>query len=174
MQPTYLTIYCKVLLTKTTLQISFFFIYSPLLSCFISKIVQLCELPPSFFATAIIHSFPSQSNNNNNDVLANKVSPHYCKQRWKQVACNDNQTGKKGSTKSVVIFFFLKQQGNLSKFFFIIFHNKDYTSITSYKDVARGPQETTRLVRGGPLVTIILSNRNISTHNNGGYKTHYR
>ena len=26
----------------------------------------------------------------------------------------------------------------------------------------------------GPLVTIILSNRNISTHNNGGYKMHYR
>ena len=55
-----------------------------------------------------------------------------------------------------------------------IFHNKDYTSITLSKDVARGPQETTRLVRGGPLVTIILSNKNISTHNNGGYWTHYR
>ena len=41
----------------------------------------------------------------------------------------------------------------------IISHNKDYTSITLYKDVARGPQKTTRLVRGGPLVTIILSNR---------------
>ena len=40
--------------------------------------------------------------------------------------------------------------------------------------MARGPQETTRLVRGGPLVTIILSNRNISKHNNGGYKTHDR
>ena len=26
----------------------------------------------------------------------------------------------------------------------------------------------------GALVTIILSNRNISTHNNGGYKMHYR
>ena len=53
-------------------------------------------------------------------------------------------------------------------------YNKDYTNIKLYKDVARRPQETTRLVRGGPLVTIILSNRNISTHNNGGYKTHYR
>ena len=53
-------------------------------------------------------------------------------------------------------------------------HNKDYTSITLYKDVARGPQKTTRLVRGGPLVTIILSNRTITTHNNGQYKTHYR
>ena len=40
--------------------------------------------------------------------------------------------------------------------------------------VARGHQETTRLVRGGPLVTLILSNRSISTHNNEGYKTHYR
>ena len=54
------------------------------------------------------------------------------------------------------------------------FHNKDYTSITLYKDVARGPQETTWLVRGGPLVTIILGNRNIWTHDNGGYRTHYR
>ena len=26
----------------------------------------------------------------------------------------------------------------------------------------------------GALVTIILSNRNVSTHNNGGYKMHYR
>ena len=58
-------------------------------------------------------------------------------------------------------------------FIYFIFHNKDYTSITLYKDVARGPQETTRLVRGGPLVTIISSNRNISTHNNKGYRTHY-
>ena len=33
-----------------------------------------------------------------------------------------------------------------------IFHNKDYISITLYNDVARGPQETTRLVRGGPVV----------------------
>ena len=40
--------------------------------------------------------------------------------------------------------------------------------------MARGPQKTTRLVRGGPLVTIILSNRTITTHNNGQYKTHYR
>ena len=45
--------------------------------------------------------------------------------------------------------------------FIYYFHNKDYTSITLYKDVARGPQKTTRLVRGGPLVTIILSNRTI-------------
>ena len=37
-------------------------------------------------------------------------------------------------------------------YLFIISHNKDYTSITLYKDVARGPQKTTRLVRGGPLV----------------------
>ena len=60
-------------------------------------------------------------------------------------------------------------------FLFLLFsHNKDYTSITLYKDVARGPQKTTRLVRGGPLVTIILSNRTITTHNNGQYKTHYR
>ena len=58
--------------------------------------------------------------------------------------------------------------------FIYYFHNKDYTSITLYKDVARGPQKTTRLVRGGPLVTIILSNRTITTHNNGQYKTHYR
>ena len=40
-------------------------------------------------------------------------------------------------------------------YLFIIYllfsHNKDYTSITLYKDVARGPQKTTRLVRGGPL-----------------------
>ena len=28
--------------------------------------------------------------------------------------------------------------------------------------MARGPQKTTRLVRGGPLVTIILSNRTIT------------
>ena len=46
--------------------------------------------------------------------------------------------------------------------FIYYFHNKDYTSITLYKDVARGPQKTTRLVRGGPLVTIILSNRTIT------------
>ena len=60
-------------------------------------------------------------------------------------------------------------------YFILLFsHNKDYTSITLYKDVARGPQKTTRLVRGGPLVTIILSNRTITTHNNGQYKTHYR
>ena len=60
-------------------------------------------------------------------------------------------------------------------FIYLLFsHNKDYTSITLYKDVARGPQKTTRLVRGGPLVTIILSNRTITTHNNGQYKTHYR
>ena len=60
-------------------------------------------------------------------------------------------------------------------YFYLLFsHNKDYTSITLYKDVARGPQKTTRLVRGGPLVTIILSNRTITTHNNGQYKTHYR
>ena len=45
-------------------------------------------------------------------------------------------------------------------YYYLLFsHNKDYTSITLYKDVARGPQKTTRLVRGGPLVTIILSNR---------------
>ena len=43
--------------------------------------------------------------------------------------------------------------------FIFIFHNKDYTSITLYKDVARALQETTRLVRGGPLVTMILSNQ---------------
>ena len=55
-------------------------------------------------------------------------------------------------------------------FIYLLFsHNKDYTSITLYKDVARGPQKTTRLVRGGPLVTIILSNRTITTHNNGQY-----
>ena len=59
-------------------------------------------------------------------------------------------------------------------FIYFIFHNKDYTSITLYKDVERGPQETTRLEQGGHLVTIILSNRKISTHNNGGYRTHYR
>ena len=35
--------------------------------------------------------------------------------------------------------------------FIYYFHNKDYTSITLYKDVARAPQKTTRLVRGGPL-----------------------
>ena len=57
---------------------------------------------------------------------------------------------------------------NLLLFIYLLFsHNKDYTSITLYKDVARGPQKTTRLVRGGPLVTIILSNRTITTHNNG-------
>ena len=56
-------------------------------------------------------------------------------------------------------------------FIYLLFsHNKDYTSITLYKDVARGPQKTTRLVRGGPLVTIILSNRTISTHNNNVVK----
>ena len=59
-------------------------------------------------------------------------------------------------------------------FYLLFSHNKDYTSITLYKDVARGPQKTTRLVRGGPLVTTILSNRTITTHNNGQYKTHYR
>ena len=38
-------------------------------------------------------------------------------------------------------------------FIYLLFsHNKDYTSITLYKDVARGPQKTTRLVRGGPLL----------------------
>ena len=64
---------------------------------------------------------------------------------------------------------------SLTVFIYLLFsHNKDYTSITLYKDVARGPQKTTRLVRGGPLVTIILSNRTITTHNNGQYKTHYR
>ena len=47
-------------------------------------------------------------------------------------------------------------------FIHFIFHNKDYTNIKLYNDVARGPQETTRLVRGGPLVTIILSNRSFS------------
>ena len=42
-------------------------------------------------------------------------------------------------------------------FIYLLFpHNKDYTSITLYKDVARGPQKTTRLVRGGPLLTICL------------------
>ena len=51
-------------------------------------------------------------------------------------------------------------------FIYLLFsHNKDYTSITLYKDVARGPQKTTRLVRGGPLVTIILSNRTITAVN---------
>ena len=52
--------------------------------------------------------------------------------------------------------------------FIYYFHNKDYTSITLYKDVARGPQKTTRLVRGGPLVTIILSNRNRLARNKQG------
>ena len=51
------------------------------------------------------------------------------------------------------------------------FHSKGYTSITLYKHVARGPQETIRVVQGGPLVTTILSNRSIATHNNGGYKS---
>ena len=71
------------------------------------------------------------------------------------------------SSKSLLTVIYL--------FIYLLFsHNKDYTSITLYKDVARGPQKTTRLVRGGPLVTIILSNRTITTHNNGQYKTHYR
>ena len=71
------------------------------------------------------------------------------------------------SRECVFLFIYL--------FIYLLFsHNKDYTSITLYKDVARGPQKTTRLVRGGPLVTIILSNRTITTHNNGQYKTHYR
>ena len=71
------------------------------------------------------------------------------------------------SLKNIILLFIL--------FIYLLFsHNKDYTSITLYKDVARGPQKTTRLVRGGPLVTIILSNRTITTHNNGQYKTHYR
>ena len=55
------------------------------------------------------------------------------------------------------------QQSVIYLFIYLLFsHNKDYTSITLYKDVARGPQKTTRLVRGGPLVTIILSNRTIT------------
>ena len=34
-------------------------------------------------------------------------------------------------------------------FIYLLFsHNKDYTSITLYKDVARGPQKTTRLIEG--------------------------
>ena len=58
---------------------------------------------------------------------------------------------------------YIPRTGLLSYLIFI-FHNKDYTIIiTLYKDVARGPQETTRFVRGGPLVTIILSNRNMSS-----------
>ena len=49
--------------------------------------------------------------------------------------------------------FLLKILINLFIYFiYLLFsHNKDYTSITLYKDVARGPQKTTRLVRGGPL-----------------------
>ena len=78
-----------------------------------------------------------------------------------------------------VLIVDLDQSLTTSKFIYLFIyllfsHNKDYTSITLYKDVARGPQKTTRLVRGGPLVTIILSNRTITTHNNGQYKTHYR
>ena len=69
---------------------------------------------------------------------------------------------------------FSKPRSLFYLFYLLFSHNKDYTSITLYKDVARGPQKTTRLVRGGPLVTIILSNRTITTHNNGQYKTHYR
>ena len=81
--------------------------------------------------------------------------------------------------KNADLAFFRKIKKSYFSYLFIYlfiyyFHNKDYTSITLYKDVARGPQKTTRLVRGGPLVTIILSNRTITTHNNGQYKTHYR
>ena len=42
-------------------------------------------------------------------------------------------------TRDLFIYLFI--------YLFIISHNKDYTSITLYKDVARGPQKTTRLVR---------------------------
>ena len=91
---------------------------------------------------------------------------------WKARGTEDSQeedyhTSFLGNDTFPNLFFFFF-------FFFLLFsHNKDYTSITLYKDVARGPQKTTRLVRGGPLVTIILSNRTITTHNNGQYKTHY-
>ena len=86
----------------------------------------------------------------------------------------------KQMSKNVFTTYVQHQLSYVSKpsvylFIYLLFsHNKDYTSITLYKDVARGPQKTTRLVRGGPLVTIILSNRTITTHNNGQYKTHYR
>ena len=81
---------------------------------------------------------------------------------------------KKKATTFTMTTVKTNQADKIVLFVFFILHNKDYTSITLYKDVARGPQETTRPVRGGPLVTIILSYRSISTHNNGGYKTHYR
>ena len=79
------------------------------------------------------------------------------------------------SFESAKLLLFSYSYSIIYLFIYLLFsHNKDYTSITLYKDVARGPQKTTRLVRGGPLVTIILSNRTITTHNNGQYKTHYR
>ena len=44
-------------------------------------------------------------------------------------------------------------------FIYLLFsHNKDYTSITLYKDVARGPQKTTRLVLSHSQVFFVLLN----------------
>ena len=64
------------------------------------------------------------------------------------------------------------------KFYFILFYYFPTIKITQALHCTkmwRGDlRKTTRLVRGGPLVTIILSNRTITTHNNGQYKTHYR
>ena len=65
-------------------------------------------------------------------------------------------SGGRMLTQLQIIYLFIHS------FIYFIFHNKDYTNIKLYKDVARRPQETTRLVRGGPLVTIILSNRSFS------------
>ena len=51
----------------------------------------------------------------------------------------------KGNEHTYVVLIYL-----FYLFYLLFSHNKDYTSITLYKDVARGPQKTTRLVRGGP------------------------
>ena len=88
---------------------------------------------------------------------------------------NEDHLSNVNKTRIKVLSCYLS--GHVDVFYLFIYllfsHNKDYTSITLYKDVARGPQKTTRLVRGGPLVTIILSNRTITTHNNGQYVRHH-
>ena len=52
---------------------------------------------------------------------------------------------------------------NTYLFMYFIFHNKDYTNIKLYKDVARDLKKPQGLYEEVP-----------STHNNGGYKTHYQ